>query len=113
MRLLRIFALSLALFIGQFAAAVPKTITLANEVSLSEFRPPASLNGIVSFKTCASCELQVIAVTQNTRYSINNRTVKLQDFRQALSGVTNRERETVIVMHHLESDVVTSISINL
>jgi hypothetical protein len=113
MNTLRTFTICLALLISHLATADIKTIALASEVSLSEFRVPASVNGVASFKTCESCELQVVSVTSNTRYEINHRTVKLQEFRKSLSTVSNRDRKTVIVMHHLESDVITSISINL
>ena len=113
MNTFRTLTLILALLVGQFAAADIRTISLASEVSLSEFRVPASANGVASFKKCESCKLQVVSVTSNTRYEFNHRNVTLQDFRSALSTVTNRERRTVIVMHHLESDVITSISLNL
>jgi hypothetical protein len=113
MNTLRTLTLILALLVGQFAAADIRTITLASEISLSEFRVPASMNGVASFKKCESCELQVVSVTRNTRYEFNRHEVTLQEFRRSLSTVTNRERRTVIVMHHLESDVITSISLNL
>ena len=113
MNYFRTLTLCLALLVGHFATADIRTITLASEISLSEFRVPASVNGVASFKKCESCELQVVSVTRDTRYEFNHRVVTLQDFRSSLSTVTNRERETVIVMHHLESDVITSISLNL
>ncbi len=103
----------LALLIGQFAAADIRTIALASEITLSDFRAPSSVNGVTSFKTCEDCRLQVVSVTKNTRYQINNHTVTLQNFRKSISTLVDRERETVIVTHHLESDVITSISINL
>jgi len=113
MNYFRTFTLCLALLVGQFVAADIKTITLASEISLSEFRAPASINGVASFRKCESCELQVVSVTRNTRYEFNRHVVTLQKFRKSLATVTNRERETVIVKHHLESDVITSISLNL
>lgn len=105
--------LGLALVASQSATADFRTITLASEIALSDFRAPASVNGVASYKTCESCELEVVSVTASTRYEINNRAVTLQDFRISLGTVVNRERRTVIVMHHLESDVITSISIDL
>jgi hypothetical protein len=113
MNIWKSFVLGLTLIVGHSAMAEPRTIALASEIALSEFRVPASANGVASFKACATCELQVVSVTGHTRYEINNRVVTLRDFRKSLSTVTNRERRTVIVKHHLESDVITSISINL
>ena len=113
MNYFRTFTLCLALLVGQFAAADIRIITLASEISLSEFRVPASMNGVASYKKCESCKLQVVSVTGDTRYKFNHREVTLKEFRKSLSTVTNRERRTVIVMHHLESDVITSIALNL
>ena len=105
--------LGIALLTWQSATAEMRVITLASEVALSEFRVPASPNGVASFKTCPECELQVVSVTQNTRYELNNQSVTLQDFRMSLSTVLDRDAATVIVMHHLESDLITLIAINL
>ena len=113
MNYLRTLTICLVLLASPFATADIKTIILASEISLSDFRVPASANGVASFKACESCDMQVVSVTSNTRYEINNRVVKLPDFRKSLSTVSNRDRKTVIVMHHLESDVITSISITL
>jgi hypothetical protein len=113
MNAFRIGSLFVALLVAHFAAADIRTITLASEISLSDFRVPASENGVASFKECESCELKVVAVTSDTRYEFNGHTVTLQDFRKSLSKVSNREQETVIVMRHLESDVITSISLSL
>jgi hypothetical protein len=113
MNYLKTIALCLALVVSQLATADIKHITVASEVRLSDFRAPASVNGIASFKDCESCQLQNVSVTKNTRYEINNQVVTLQDFRKSLSTVTNRDRIAVTVIRHLESDVVTLISTNL
>lgn len=95
------------------AAADFTTITRAYEARLSNFRPPASQNGIVAFKECSECELLAVPVTSDTRYVLNRQSVSLTDFRASLSTVRDRDSETVIVEHHLESDLVTTISITL
>jgi biopolymer transport protein ExbD len=95
------------------ATAEFTTVTRAHEVALSEFRAPASNNGITAFKSCEDCKLITVRVTPETRYVLNDRSVQLKDFRAAISKVRSREDETVIVMHHLESDTVTAISITL
>lgn len=105
--------LGFALIVGQTVIADFVTITRAHEVALSNFRVPASVNGIVSFKACESCDLQNVNVTSTTQYLLNSRAVPLAEFRKSLSTVQNRSEKTVGVMHHLESDVVTSISISL
>jgi hypothetical protein len=105
--------LGIALVAGNIAIADITTIVRAHEISLSDFRAPASVNGMVSFKNCESCDVRLVNVTSTTQYLLNNRSVTLPQFRKRLSTVQDRNVETVIVMHHIESDVVTSISINL
>jgi biopolymer transport protein ExbD len=105
--------LSLLVCLSMPALAEFTTVARAHEVALSDFRAPASAHGIAAFKSCEDCELLTVRVTPETRYVLNDQSVKLKDFRFALSTVTNRKDETVIVMHHLESDTVTTISITL
>ena len=42
------------------ANADMRTVERASEVVLSDFRAPASENGIASFKTCPDCKQQVV-----------------------------------------------------
>jgi hypothetical protein len=44
---------------------------------------------------------------------LNDEFVSLPEMRRSLALVSNRDRKTVIVMHHLESDLITQISIKL
>ena len=111
--------LSKTIFLGVLAClSLPAfaeftTVTRAHEVALSDFRAPASANGIAAFKSCEDCDLLTVRVTPETQYVLNDKSVRLADFRSALSTIANRKDETVIVMHHLESDTVTAISITL
>ncbi len=105
--------IGLLLILSLPAAAEFTTITRAYEAPLSDFRAPTSQNGIVEFKECSECKLLTIRVTPGTRYVLNNQNVSLTDFRAWLSTVRDRDRETVIVEHHLESDVATAVSITL
>ena len=113
MKLKILYAIGLSVFLAQASVAEIRTITLAHEVILSDFRAPASNNGIVSFKPCRSCDRQNVDVNDATSYLLNRKNVTLAAFRQALHSVRDREHEVVIVMHHLESDTVSSISVNL
>lgn len=89
------------------------TVAEAYEIDLRDFRAPASPNGVVAFKTCSDCPLLSVRVTPATRYLLNGRNVRLHEFRNAVSGVIDRDDALVVVMHHLASDTVTSISIAL
>lgn len=90
-----------------------KTIVAAYEVVLSDFRPPATSSGGAAFKACAECDRQLVRVTAATRYSINGKTVRLDDFRSAVATARNRDKTLVIVLHHLESNTLTSIDVSV
>jgi biopolymer transport protein ExbD len=113
MKLSKIILLGMLACTSLTAFAEFTVIVRAHEVALSDFRAPASANGITAFKPCRQCALLTVRVTPDTHYVLNNKIVQLADFRTALSTVTSRENETVIVNHHLKSDTVTAISITL
>lgn len=95
------------------ASADFRTVERAYEVPLSMYRAPATSAGSLAFKQCDSCDLQVLRVSGKTRYVLNNEALKLSEFRKALSGVRDRSHKFVIILHHLESDTVSSVSLNL
>ena len=63
------------------ATADFRTITEAYEVDLSDLRLPGNEYGTLTFKQCSDCELQILRVTGNTRYLINNRDFALAEFK--------------------------------
>ena len=113
MKFTQYIAIATLLLAAPSAFAESTTVTRASEVMLSEFRLPASANGIASFKPCGACEMNTVSVSADTRYRLNDQAVSLPDMRRSLASVTNRNRKTVLIMHHLESDLITQISIKL
>ena len=95
------------------SAAEGVVIERAYEVALSDFRVPPTTNSTVSFKACADCELLTVRVTHHTQYVLGNESVELKDFRRGISRARKREDVTVIVLHHLESDTITAVTIDL
>lgn len=113
MRSTKTLLIIVALLASSAVFAEFRTIVRANEVILSELQLPASANGIVVFRGCGACDQKSVNVNAATQYVLNGRAVSLSEFRRALATVGNREDETAIVMHHLESDLVTRISVDL
>ncbi len=113
MRSLRTLVIFVAVLASSAVLAEFRTIVRANEVILSELRLPASDNGIVIFRGCGACDQESVNVSEATQYVLNGRVVSLSEFRRSLATVGSREQETAIVMHHLESDLITRISIDL
>ncbi len=106
-RLLALVLLGLSLS----AVAGFTTITEAYEVAVSDLRLPRYEGGTLTFKQCADCEAQTVRVTHGTRFVINGHSVELKEFKKSLSQVSNRADKIVIVLHHLESNTVTSVSV--
>ncbi len=107
-----LFAITLICF-SLSAAAEDRIISLAYELTLSDFRAPTTANSSISFKECDECEQIRTRVTPNTRYSINGKTVRLEDFRKAVTQAHDRDKKDVTVLHHLESDTIKSIDVSI
>ena len=110
---LKLFITSLALGMALPAAADFVTIEQAYEVALSEIRLPRSENGTIAYKECSTCNFQTKRVDPDTRWLINGRAVPLQKFREAVNRVTDRNNEAVSILHHLERNRVTAVSVYL
>ena len=108
-----LFSIGLAFATQAAATNLGPVISQAYELTLSNFRAPATENGSVSFKECDDCERMTVRVTAGTRYTINGKTVRLQDFRKAISRVNNRDGVGMTVLHHLESDTIELINVSL
>lgn len=107
------FSLIAVLALGQYAIADFVTVERAYEVPLSLYRAPATSAGSMAFRECANCDLQTVRVTANTLYVFNDEALELAEFRQAIAGLSSRENRYVIVLHHLENDTTTSVTLNL
>jgi hypothetical protein len=94
-------------------AAEFTTVSLAHEVSLSNFRVPVTLNSGVAFMTCDDCDIQRSRVTAETQYIINGQPVPLKEFRKSVFKIRNRADELVIVLQHLESNTIVSVSVTI
>ncbi len=113
MQIFKTILIGMIVFGSVPAAAEFTTVAPAYEISLEEFRLPTSPNSTLSFKRCATCDIQTVRVTNHTQYVLNKEQTKLSDFRRAIARVRDRSNKTIIVKHHLESDTVISVSISL
>lgn len=113
MKIKSLFAITLFCLSFAFAANGQVIVSQAYELKLSNFQAPATLNADVSFQECATCERKKVRATSDTRYAVNNKTVRLEDFKKAVAQVIDRDSKSVTVLHHLESDTVVSISVSL
>jgi hypothetical protein len=93
------------------AAADFVIVSEAYEIALSDFRVPATPSSGAQFKQCEECDYQTVRVTPGTQYVVNGKAVTLKEFRKRVFDIRDRTAATVIVLHHLESDVIESVSI--
>ena len=110
---LRVFITAMMLGLAMPAAADFKTIAEAYEVALSEIRLPQSATGTIAFKPCEGCEYSTRRVDVDTRWLVNGESVSLEGFRAAVRRVADRNTEAVTILHHLERNRVTEVSVYL
>ena len=109
----RLLSISLLLVVSLSAAAEFRTVQLAHEVLLDDLRLPQSDSGTLGFKPCGECEYSTERISTDTRWLLDGRAVTLSDFRLGLARVTERTSVYVTVLHHLEEDRVTEVSVYL
>jgi len=95
------------------AAADFTTVSRAYEIGIENFRAPITRHGVAAFKTCDSCDQLSVRATADTRYVVNGKSVTLRKFRDALVLAGGNINAPVIVLHHLESDTLVSISVKI
>ena len=110
---LKVLIIAVMLSLALPAAADFKTVQEAYEVALSDLRLPRAAGGTIAFKECDKCEYRRIRVGADMSYRLNGNAVPLEQFRAALANVENREDQPVTVLHHLERNQVTAVSVNL
>jgi hypothetical protein len=110
---LKLIIIAMCLGMALPAAADYVTIERAYEVALSDIRLPRSENGTIAYKQCGSCDISTTRVDAETRWLVNGKAVSLKKFREAVSNVADRENEAVSVLHHLERNRVTAVSVYL
>ncbi|MEJ2257469.1 MAG: hypothetical protein P8X98_10760 [Woeseiaceae bacterium] len=110
---LRLFIAALTLGLALPVAADFVTIQQAYEVALSDVRLPQSESGTIAYKTCATCSYETRQIDASTRWLIDGKAVPLKTFREAVRRVTEPGKEAVTVLHHLETNRVTQVSVYL
>jgi hypothetical protein len=108
---IRHFFIAALLSISLPAADDFTTIAEAYELALSDVRVPATPSSGISFKVCDECEMQLVRVTPNTQYNFNGKTYTLKEFRKRVFNIQDRSETFVSIVHHLEADVVLSVSV--
>ena len=86
------------------ANSYPPTKTF--EGIISSVRMPATPNGTITLRECDDCDFQTIRVTSNTRFEVNNKSVKFDDFRKLVLELKPEGEATVNVTRDEASQTV-------
>ncbi len=90
-----------------------ETVSRAYEVNASSLTIPPSQNSRMRFNECEDCDTRTVRLTPQTQYSVNGRKVRFDGFRKAVQSARQSKEAGVILLHHLQSDTVLSVSITL
>jgi len=85
----------------------------AHEVQLSDLRLPQNEVGTVAFKPCGDCPYMVKRVNHETQWILDGKSMRLEKFRRGVMRLTERDNTAVTVLHHLENDRVTRVSVHI
>ena len=110
---LRILITAALLSLALPAGADFTVVQEAYEVALSNLRLPLSESGTVMFKECDSCDYVTLDVAADTVYRIDGQVLPFAKFRDTVARVPDRDHVPVTVLHHLERNEVTGISVSL
>lgn len=112
---MKIKVLMAAIFLGLALPVAADFVQIqeAHEVNLSELRLPQNTVGTVGFKPCSECPYMVKRVNGNTEWVLDGKSMSLEKFRRGLRALTDRDNTAVTVLHHLEEDRVTRVSVHL
>ena len=106
----RLLIVAVAFVLALPAAAEFRTVQRAHEVVLDDIRLPQNELGTLAFKSCDECAFMVKRVTADTRWILDGRSVRLDQFRAGLAAMDDRERVSLTVLHRLETDRITEVS---
>ncbi len=105
--------LSFGLAISTHAVAgLGAVVEQAYEVAPSDFRAPGTAGGTAAFRACSECDMQTVRMAADARYVVNGKAVRFDAFRKAVAVAGNSDDALVVVLHHLESDTIVSISVS-
>ncbi len=87
----------------------------AVETSPGDIILPATVNGMMTFKPCTGeCdrEHKRARLTPNTKFALNGKAVKFEEFRREFATIKRSDRSYALVSYDTETNTVTKIDIS-
>ena len=109
MNMIKTMTLAGMLLISPFVLADSVPLTTTFEASIQALRLPVSPNGTVTLRECDDCDYQSIRVTPGTQYRINDKHLRLNQFRKRILDLKLRGDITVNVTRDEATNTVVSV----
>ncbi len=113
MNMIKTITLAGMLIVSSFAYANSVPATKTFEVSIYSVRLPVSPNGTVALRECDDCDYHSIRVTPDTQYRINDKPLRLTDFRNRLLDLRLRGDITVNVRRDEATNTVALVFVHV
>lgn len=109
-------AAAAALIVSAMQPAVSQIVTEVEAIELSPANIilPGSQNGMVTFRSCDdNCkeDYERARLTAETRFYVDNRAVKFEDFRQDFGNIKQRKKSYALLSVDVKTKTITSIRI--
>jgi hypothetical protein len=106
-----IAALLLAFTLPAFAQF--DTVARTYELEPDLVNVPPTPGSLMRFSSCSGCAATSAQLTNDTRFSVDGKTVNFDEFCDAMRLAQQSERSGIFLKHHLKSDAIVSVSVSL
>ena len=76
---------------------------------MKSVRLPDRPNGTLAVRECNDCDYEVYRVTRRTRYTIDNKTMRLKDFRAAIRSLELHREHNVNVTRDIQTNTIIAV----
>ncbi len=109
MKVIKTVLLSLLLVASTPALADSLPPTKTYEAMIKTVRLPQRPFGTLAVRGCEDCDYETYRVTQRTRYSIDNKSMRLKEFRAALEELALDKDHNVNVTRDINSNTIVAV----
>lgn len=109
MKIIKTVLLSLLLVASTSVIADSMPPTKTYEAMIQSVRLPQRPFGTLAVRGCLDCDYETYRVTRRTRYSIDNKTMRLKDFRATLERLALGKEHNVNVTRDINSNTITAV----
>ena len=101
--------ISLLLVMSAAAIAQDYAPTRTYEVLVQSVRLPSGPSGTITVKECDDCDYETYRVTERTVYSVDGKTMRLNDFRMVIESLRLSSGHVVNVRRDLQSNTIVKV----